>query len=361
MSLRTYTDRKGNIRYEFDFYTHGRAGDRIRGRFNPGTTEDEAQEKYAGYVAAYKQTEIEPLHLGLTIDKLTGKYLPWYEMYRQAKTVKDARRTFEGDVSTILGSIMAELISPHDILNYQKKRRAGGVSNRTINKELAYLSGCLSWAAKPENAYITQRTWKMPMLPYNRPIPQILSADEVIRIIEAAEPFYRAYFLCLYSLALRMDEARQLQWGDIDRENMSVTVKQKGGSFKRLPLGPALAAALDIVKAQRPQDGKEDYVFLNPRMISETVPQGKPILQIRRAIARACKKASITRHVNPHLFRHSVSCHLMGENTNMSIIQKLLGHKDVTTTQWYSHVSMVNLRTAGDTISGLLTTKTTDA
>ncbi len=345
-----------NGRWEIDFYPHGRSAGRIQKRLPPGTPEDVAQALYADLVSRYKDAPIDPIDLGLTVSQLGNKYLAWYEMYRAPSTLKDVRHAFEFPIDKVLGKIVAEDISPGHILDYQRSRRADGVSNRTINKELAYLSGCLRWAAKQENAFITPRTWKVEPLPYARPIPQILSADEVQRILEAAEPFYRAMFLCLYSLGLRMNEARQLKWSDIDRENMSLTVRQKGGTFKRLPISATLLGALEEIvtppgcrqgKAHKRQAvavaGRGGYVFVNEQT-------GKPILQIRKAIARSCKKAGIDKHVYPHLFRHSVATHLMGDNVNLRTIQKYLGHSTVKTTEFYTHVGQAHLQGAADLI-----------
>jgi len=217
---------------------------------------------------------------------------------------------------------------------------AGKPIPRAINKEVAYLGGFIRWAGR--NGHITPRKLQSDRLPYKRPLPSILSVDEVVRIIQASEPFYQAFLLCLYSLVLRFTEARNLTWDHIDMENMSIKVKQKGGTFKILPLGERLKSALEAI---RPPDGT--YVFISKRT-------GRPIVDIRGAIARACKKAKVARHVNPHLFRHSIASHLMSENQNVSIIQKFLGHSQISTTQWYSHVSMDNLRGAGKIISGFL-------
>ena len=210
-----------------------------------------------------------------------------------------------------------------------------------INKEIRYLGGFVRWASKL--GHITPRRLQSDSLPYKRPLPSILSVDEVLKIIQASEPFYQAFLLCLYSLGLRFTEARNLTWDRVDMKNMSIKVKQKGGTFKILPLGERLKRAL---KAIKPKDGGT-YVFISDRT-------GRPIVDIRKAIARACEKAKVARHVNPHLFRHSVASHLMSENQNASIIQKFLGHSQLATTQWYSHVSADNLRGAGKVISGFL-------
>jgi integrase len=80
------------------------------------------------------------------------------------------------------------------------------------------------------------RTFRIETLPHKRPVPMVLSPEEVPGILKAAEPFYRAFFLCLYTLGLRMNEARQLKWEDIDFKAHAVRIQQKGGTRKILPL-----------------------------------------------------------------------------------------------------------------------------
>jgi len=281
------------------------------------------------------------------VSRLADKYMEWYELHRQPKTVEDVKMVFKKHIEPAMGGVVAEDLDRQHILNYQIKRRAL-VSGRTVNKETAYLSGCLRWAER--NGLITVRTWKFEDLPHARPLPNVLSADEVRRIIDAMEeePFYKAYFLCLYAIGLRMNEARMIKVKDVDRENLTVTVKQKGGRFKRLPIPATLLAAFDAIAPEGKYDG-ERYIFLN---VHQDEP--KPIGQVRKAIARACKRAGITSHVSPHTFRHSFATNLMGEGVNMEIISKLLGHAEVKTTAFYTHVAQGHLRGASKLISDRL-------
>jgi integrase/recombinase XerD len=232
-----------------------------------------------------------------------------------------------------LGTVFADDLSQEDILKYQRKRREEGVSNGTINKEVYTISGLLKWASDPENAIIRPRYWKIQRLPHPRRIPNVLTPEEVSLILKAAEPLYQALLcLCLYGLGLRANEARMLKWSNIDRKNNLITVMQKGGSFKQLPLSPMLLSAFDAIPGDR-----TEFVFANPKT-------KKPLIDFRTGLDRACKAAGLTRHVNPHLFRHSVATHLMRGDINLRIIQQYLGHADISTTQFYTHVRQQHLK-----------------
>jgi integrase/recombinase XerD len=138
-----------------------------------------------------------------------------------------------------------------------------------------------------------------------------------------------------------MDEARQLCRQDIDFKNRILRVRQKGGSYKILPANEWLIKALEeIIPKEMPPD---QFIFLNKKT-------GRPIFQVRKALARACEKAGIKRHVYPHLFRHSVATFLMGKNINMRVIQGYMGHSKIGTTEFYTHVAVENLREAENAI-----------
>ena len=334
--------------YVVDYRPDGRNGKRIR-RHLPVSiqSEEEAlltERLIKESVASRKQEEV-PL-TNETVSELFSKYLDWYEVNRSKTTYRDIgyiSKYFE----SILGAIKVENININHIEMYKKMRLASDrkPSNRTINKELAYFSGFLRWSVK--HGYITARQFRVDNLPHKRPIPVVLSVDEVFRVLAEAEPFYRAYFIFLYSLGLRASEAKNLTWGDIDLEMNTVTVKQKGGSLKRLPMNELIAVGL--LDIERGADA--DYVFGSKlkRM------NGKPIYDARRALLRAVKKAGIKKHVYPHLFRHSIATHLVAKNVNMRVIQKYLGHTNISTTEFYTHVDIHGLMEATKIVDGLST------
>lgn len=267
-----------------------------------------------------------------TCDDLFPDYLEWVRIHRMKSTYQEREYTMK-TISGIIGNVPATAINQHYFSLYQQTRKAQGVSNRTVNKELAYVCGFLRWCREEKNMRVPDI--KLKKLQYNRPIPIVLSPDETVRIINAADPFHRALFLCFYSLGLRLSEARFLKWGDIDFGNNSVRTIQKGGSYKILPLNDWLRKALRALKHESPGD----YIFLNPAT-------GRPVRDIRSALATACKKAGVIKRVYPHLFRHSVATHMMGEDVNLRKIQAYLGHSAISTTEWYTHVVTGHLRDA---------------
>lgn len=227
-----------------------------------------------------RSRELHPRPMtGLIISRLWDEYLPWYQMHRAATTYTDVKNIGKW-VKKYIGKFFAEEISAHHIELYKQIRtkEAGRPINRTINKEIAYIKGFVAWAGR--NGHITPRQLHIVSLPYNRPVPQILSVDEVQRILQVSQPFYRVYIACLYVLGLRSVEARNMTWDKIDWQNSTIQMIQKGGKTKPLPVGSSLLSALREIAQQRPYRKTNEPVFLNPQT-------GKAIKDIRSAIRRA--------------------------------------------------------------------------
>lgn len=332
------------FRYVVDYWPKGRRGGRKKIAL-PEATGSAAQARIlerAILAAAHRPAIAEASSLS-TVADLFADYLKWYKLRRAASTVRDITQTWQNSLEPILGGYpIAEIGNEHFAL-YQQTR-AGQVKNRTINKELDYFSGFLRWCRRERKIEIPAISYDK--LPSSRPLPVVLSPGEVAAILEAAErePFYRAFFLCLYALGFRLKEVRFLKLGDFDFENRAVKVRQKGGTEKILPLNDQVVEAIkDLVMLWPCEPG--DYLFAMKRT-------GAPVTDIRDPIARICKRAGVKKKVNAHLFRHSIATHLMSADISQKVIQKYLGHSQIQSTEFYTHVAIGNLRSAQDLIFG---------
>ena len=314
-----------------------------------------AQKNHDEFIQEWKAAQgnsSEPRAItGLTIGQLWVEYLPWSIIHHTETTHLDIQYAGRRIIKHI-GQYDAEGIGPHHCLIYQRMRiaEAGRAINRAINKELAYLAGFVKWAGR--NGYITPRKLQSDPLPYKRPLPQILTVDEIKAILQAAEPFYRTLFLCLYSVGLRSVEARNLKWKDVNFERGVINMIQKGGSTKSLPVGPALLSSLKKIAppAETLEACRGDLpVFQHPA--TQYGNPGKAVKNLRPALLRACQKAGVTKRVTPHLLRHSFATHLVDAGVNLRVVQELLGHSDIRNTQIYTHVSMETMRAAQSLIS----------
>lgn len=181
-------------------------------------------------------------------------------------------------------------------------------------------------------------------LPYpkvRRNLPNILSREEVARLIEASSSlFERALLMVLYGTGMRRAEIARLKIADIDSQRMIVhVVNGKGGKDRDLPLSPAL---LETLRAYWRWLKPRTWLF--PSRLHRDAEQPITDKIVWRACAQARKRAGIRKRVSPHLIRHSWATHLLEAGTDLRTIQLLLGHEDLEVTARYLHLSAQHLQ-----------------
>lgn len=171
-----------------------------------------------------------------------------------------------------------------------------------------------------------------------RKIPVVLSLEEVARLLEAAPgPKYKAALAAAYGAGLRVSEVATLKVSDIDSERMMLRVEQgKGHKDRHAMLAPQLLELLrDWWRIARPQ------VWLFP---GQNPVNPMTTRQINRACHAAADMARITKRVSPHTLRHSFATHLLEQNTDIRMIQILLGHAKLETTALYTRIATNTIR-----------------
>ncbi|MBR5950535.1 MAG: site-specific tyrosine recombinase XerD [Actinomycetaceae bacterium] len=181
-------------------------------------------------------------------------------------------------------------------------------------------------------------------------LPKALAVEEVEALINAAgigdSPVTlrdRALVEILYGTGARISEAVSLTADDIDTESRSVRLFGKGRKERIVPLGTYALDALEayMVRARPALAAKgkgNSVLFLNKR--------GNPLSRQSawEIIRRAAERAGIEREVSPHSLRHSFATHLLSGGADVRVVQEMLGHASVTTTQIYTMVSVDTLR-----------------
>ncbi|TCO59204.1 site-specific tyrosine recombinase XerD [Actinocrispum wychmicini] len=175
-----------------------------------------------------------------------------------------------------------------------------------------------------------------------RRLPKALPVDDVLRLIEAPAGLRdRALLELLYSTGARISEAVGLDIDDIDAEQRTVLLDGKGGKQRLVPVGrPALAALDAYLVRERPALVRRGTpaVFLNRRGGRFSRQSAWQVLK------DSAERVGITTIVSPHTLRHSFATHLMEGGADVRVVQELLGHASVTTTQIYTLVTVNTLR-----------------
>ena len=192
--------------------------------------------------------------------------------------------------------------------------------------------------------------------PRERKLPVVLSQQEVQRILGCLRrPYYRACLSTIYSCGLRLQEGVQLQVGHIDSDRMQLQVRQgKGNKDRYIPLPQRTLELLREYWASH-----RHPVWLFPRrgrfgvaMVQATEPMSGRSIQ--HALAAALKESGIQKKVTVHTLRHSYATHLLEAGINLRLIQSYLGHKSLSTTAVYLHLTHKTEVMAVETINRLM-------
>lgn len=214
-----------------------------------------------------------------------------------------------------------------DVRRYQLHLAASGVGMPTINQTVSTLRFFFKITLKRHE--IVEHTH---VIHEPRKLPVVLSVEEVARLLDAAPGLkYKAALSVAYGAGLRATEVVSLKVPDIDSKRMIIRVEQgKGGKDRNVMLSPSLNLLRAWLKAARPQG------WLFP---GRDPAQPMTTRQLNRACHAAAQMAEINKRVSLHTLRHSFATHLLEQNTDVRVIQVLLGHAKLDTTALYTRVA----------------------
>ncbi|MCP4309603.1 MAG: tyrosine-type recombinase/integrase [bacterium] len=229
---------------------------------------------------------------------------------------------------------------PDDLRAYQLHMTDAGVTPPTFNARIVALRFFFATTCRREEMKQYMQFRRQP-----RKLPVVFSVEEVSDILIAAPGpglKYRAALGISYGAGLRSSEVCNLKVSDIDSDRMLIHVEQgKGRKDRKVMLSPALLELLrDYWREARP----EGWLFPGKPRINPISPR-----QLHRAFSSAKYLAGIAKPGGTlHSLRHSFATHLLEANTDVRVIQVLLGHAKLTTTAQYTHVATKTIR---DTVS----------
>lgn len=177
-------------------------------------------------------------------------------------------------------------------------------------------------------------------------IPEVLTFEEVERLLSQPSPETkrgardRAILEIFYASGLRVSELCQLRLYDVD--DQGVRIQGKGGKERLVPIGSKAITALDCYLSYRDGPSQDRTEFLFPGR------GGRPMSRIsiwKMIKAYACL-ARIQKDISPHTLRHSFATHLLDNGADLRIIQEMLGHASISSTDRYTHVSCSHIQQA---------------
>jgi integrase/recombinase XerC len=237
----------------------------------------------------------------------------------------------------------AEDIEMIDVRGFVAQQIKNGLNKATAGRRLAAVRSFLKYLLR--EGYITENPAKLVNTPKaQRPLPRFLSVDDIFSLV--AEPkgigFLqtrdRAILELLYSSGLRVSEIAGLNMEDINTKEGLVKVRGKGKKERVLPVG---SKAVDAIKSYLVEKillkRKNKALFLNNR--------GEPLSDrgVRRIVVKYAKIIGISGRIGPHTLRHTFASHLLQAGADLRVIQELLGHSSLSTTQKYTHLDITHL------------------
>ncbi|MGM9788364.1 MAG: site-specific tyrosine recombinase/integron integrase [Candidatus Cryptobacteroides sp.] len=166
-------------------------------------------------------------------------------------------------------------------------------------------------------------------------LPTVLSVEEVCSILDAAaNPRDRAILEVLYGCGLRVSELCSLKISQVYLDELFVKVKGKGSKERLVPMAESTAEAISLYLAERKEcDSKhEDTLFLN------RFGAALSRVAIFNLVKDTALRAGVTKNISPHTFRHSFATHLIENGADLRVVQEMLGHESILTTEIYTHV-----------------------
>lgn len=236
-----------------------------------------------------------------------------------------------------------------NIIDFAGFLRNSGLSESSIARHVVAIRSLYAFLSKDQGIDNVAIDVNPPKIP--KRLPKALTISDIESMIasngeDIAGVRNKALIETLYATGARVSEIVQLNVGDISRsEGNTVTVKVrgKGGKERLVPMGKFAQHALDqYLTRSRPtmlKNAREEALFLNEKRGTRLTRQSA-----WQIVMKAAERAGIERDISPHALRHSFATHLLDGGADIRVVQELLGHSSVTTTQIYTLVTIDKLR-----------------
>lgn len=229
-----------------------------------------------------------------------------------------------------------------DLNSFILKLREDNYNPTSVMRKIASLRGFFKWFCA--NEYGTKnpaQTLEQPKLPKH--LPKVMTIEELNQILNTNLTEEETLIVeLLYGCGLRVSELANLQLNNIDIKSKYIQCYGKGSKERIVPFGEKAKAALKKYLKVR------DLIILKNKLVDNKIlflkDDGKQIT--RQDVYNFIKKQGekIHKHISPHTLRHSFATHLLENGADLRVVQELLGHSDVSTTQLYTHITKKRLK-----------------
>ncbi len=273
--------------------------------------------------------------------QVLSEYLEYLEVEKglSENTIEAYRRDL-GDFLEFCGLDVTEIQRNH-LNNYIRNLREKNYTATSVMRKIASLRGFFKWLCASEICKTNPTlTLEQPKIP--KRLPKVMTVQEIESILnENLDKRQRVIVELLYGCGLRVSELVNLKINDFDMKAKYLQTTGKGSKDRIVPLGSKAIAAIKDYLQER------DFILKNLRIDTKNLlvnEHGRSLS--RQDIYNFIKEQGqkIHKHISPHTLRHSFATHLLENGADLRIVQELLGHSDVATTQLYTHISKKRLK-----------------
>lgn len=240
------------------------------------------------------------------------------------------------------GVLDLDNIKRSHINSYILKLREENFAPRSIVRKIASFRGFFKWLCANEYIQVNpSQTLEQPKLP--KRLPKVLTIEEISAILNSGLNKEESLIVeLLYGCGLRVSELVNLKLNNIDIKSKYIQCYGKGSKERIVPFGKKAQTAL-----------KNYLKFRDMIILKNKLPDTK-ILLLKEDGKAVCRQdvynfirqqgEKIHKHISPHTLRHSFATHLLENGADLRVVQELLGHSDVATTQLYTHITKKRLK-----------------
>ena len=271
------------------------------------------------------------------------KFIRYLEVERDVSA--HTLRAYRKDLEDFFEYVKTEpdKIDMIDVRGFIAEQIKKGLNKTTVSRRLASIRSFFKFLCR--EGYIKSNPAKLvpnPKLP--KLLPRFLSVDDVFSLVEKPEGIGfipvrdKAILELLYSSGPRVSELSGLNIDDLNIKGYLIKIKGKGKKERIVPVG---SKAIDAMKSYMIErmllKSKDRALFLN-RMGTRLTDRG-----VRRIVVKYAKALTINGRIGPHTLRHTFATHLLQGGADLRVIQELLGHSSLSTTQKYTHLDITHL------------------
>lgn len=273
--------------------------------------------------------------------QILSEYLEYLEVEKGlSENTLEAYRRDLTDFLEFCGADIREIQRSH-LNGYIRNLREKEYSSTSVMRKIASLRGFFKWLCASEicrtNPTLTLEQPKVP-----KRLPKVMTIQEIEAILnDNLNKIERVIVELLYGCGLRVSELVNLNINDFDLKAKYLQTTGKGSKDRIVPLGSKAITAIKNYLPERDYTIKKHRIDTKKLLVNELgrVLTRQDVYNFIRG-----QGEKIHKHISPHTLRHSFATHLLENGADLRIVQELLGHSDVATTQLYTHISKKRLK-----------------